>query len=139
MMAPRGGAWHRVASVCGAFGPACFADYGGPRGARDGLNRAGLPGSPPLSIGRHPHFLSSSSCSCKIALANLALPFAELKIMSAVEAKEPGFFTKGVKEKTSDSEWVRAHARALVLATVDRPLFGVSMRNHSHCSIPDTR
>ena len=27
--------------------------------------------------------------------------------MSAVEAKEPGFFTKGVKEKTSDSEWVR--------------------------------
>jgi hypothetical protein len=32
---------------------------------------------------------------------------SELKIMSAVEAKEPGFFTKGVKEKTSDSEWVR--------------------------------
>jgi hypothetical protein len=46
---------------------------------------------------------------------------SELKIMSAVEAKEPGFFTKGVKEKTSDSEWVRyAMSNRIPLCTAGR-------------------
>lgn len=30
---------------------------------------------------------------------------AELKVMSTVEGKSPGFFTKGVREGTEDSEW----------------------------------
>jgi len=30
---------------------------------------------------------------------------AELKIMSAVEAKEPGYFTRNVEEKTSSQDW----------------------------------
>jgi hypothetical protein len=60
--------------------------------------------------------------------------------MSAVEAKEPGFFTKGVKEKTSDSEWVRLLCptafHSVPPATVPcLPPRGwrrsLSMRNHS--------